>query len=887
MKKITFTGIAFIALASLAVYYSTRQDSVAIESNSEMFEGFEEESEEEIAYERAMDGTSFPKEPEFIPSNLKDKALKDYKLSQKNLEENGYKFSTKEALDKYIKSASSNMTSGNRPNEYIYANNSLTGFWSQKYFDMNSSNGVAFTEGGFRSDGSVYDPVNDELYVVSHAGHLYKIDESQNKKWSLRNHKKNLRGDDFNGVNLPNGAFRLVHQKANGAMEFSDDEGRTWANANGAFFQNSWNFKTVVTKKGSGRRIVAHGGRYVGSNNTAFHRIYISNDNGLNYSISQTTKHLTINEFDVIINKPHNSKSVYCFARRKSDNKVFMYRMQENNNDLVYMGQPVNLNGLQSVVATEVNNKVHFYLSFNNTDIYYSNDEGATWTQTSSTNTEKNVLDIHPTQPNIIFKGFLDLNMSTDNGRTWTTNRHRIGPAQASKAHYVWDLQHLKTFDKENGGNFTFVGFDFGSYYTSTPNVWTSWKSINKGNPGMLCYDAATSEKYNRVFTANQDRGSQSFIADDGTNANYITPTLREANTDILRVATAKGGESSWYWYYYGAIGRASVVGGGNYITVVKKDFYPNFIATSMIASPDPNEDAVYIPWGTQLQKIAFINNQIVRRNHPFVFPEPAHSFGYSKLNTNRWYAGLKSGPFMYSTDGGTSFIRSSYSGAWPQSDGSHRKTRAVIATSPMDEATVYYAGKGNIFLISNDGGASFTKHTNGLNVKKIIDMDASHDGQFIFAACDFDGAWVFSVANNKWFKMTGADVPSLLSFTDVQFIEATNTARFATYGSGIIDFNIANGITLSNNNHITNKKVENSIKVYTSPDSDVINISLQDIASPKILITDVLGKTIHTQTTNSNSISLSKNQSFSPGVYFIKVTDNTGKTYDKKFIVK
>lgn len=795
MKKNILKGAFLIAtIAFLTVFY-VKTDLFSKQINSEFHEGYEEESEEEIAYERAMEKTAFPAELSFEPNNLQGKKLENYKALQKKLDKNGNKFSSEKQLSSYIKDAAINMATSMESQEYAYANNSLIGTWDQKHLDMNSTNGPGYSEGGFRADGAVYDPVNEELYVVSHGGHLYKIDESATIKWSLRNQKKNLRGEDFNGVNLTDGSFRLLHQKANGAMEFSDDEGRTWANANGALFENSWNFKTLVTKKDTGRRIVAHGGRYIAPNNIAYHRIYISNDNGLNYSTSLTTDHLKISEFDVQICKPHNSRTVYCFARRKSDSKVFMYRMQENDNDLTYMGQPVNLNGLESVLATEVNGTVHFYISFNETNIYYSNDEGVNWTQTSSTNSSRNVQEIHPTQPNICFKGFVDLNMSTDNGATWSTNQHRIGPSAPLDTHYVWDLQFIKTFDKENGGNFTFAGLDFGSYYTSTSDVWTSWISINRGNPTMLSYDAATSEKHNRIYSANQDRGAQSFLEDDGTDENYISPALREANTDILRVAIAKGGESAWFWYYFGNIGRASVVGGGNYTTVVRKDFYPNFAATSMIPSPDSNEDAVYIPWGAQLEKIAFIGGQIVRTFHPYTFSEPAHSFGYSGVNTNRWYAGLKSGPFMYSTDGGITFTQSNYSGTWPQSEGSHRKRRTVIATSPIDEATVYYAGKGNIFLISTDGGATFTSHTNGLNVDRIVDMEASVDGKFIFAACEFDGAWVFSVQENQWYKMDGADVPSLIGFTDVQYIDATNIVRFATYGSGILDFKITSNV--------------------------------------------------------------------------------------------
>ena len=38
---------------------------------------------------------------------------------------------------------------------------------------------------------------------------------------------------------------------------------------------------------------------------------------------------------------------------------------------------------------------------------------------------------------------------------------------------------------------------------------------------------------------------------------------------------------------------------------------------------------------------------------------------------------------------------------------------------------------------------------------------------------------------------MDGADVPDAVGFTDVQYIDSENVVRFATYGSGIIDFSL------------------------------------------------------------------------------------------------
>lgn len=749
------------------------------------------ESEEEVAYERAAEKEAFPFEPRFNPADLEGIERDNYLAYQKQLDASGNQFSTAAQHIAYIENAAKVMATPVKPKEFSYAGGSLKGTWNQKHFAMDSATKPGYREGGSRVDGAAYDPVNNELYVVSHAGHLYKINPKAKVKWSLRNHKKNLRGNDFNGVNLPNKSFRLLHQKANGPIEFSDDEGRTWANANGAFFQNSWNFKTLVTKKGRGRRIVAHGGRYVAPDNTGYHRIYISTDNGLNFSTSKTTDHLKISEFNVKICKPHNSKTIYCFATRKRDSQVFLYRMQENDKDLIYQGKPTRMRAMTSVVGTEVKGDTHFYISSYKRGIYYSSDGGLTWTQTSTSNSKQSVLEVHPTKPNICFKGYVDLNISTDYGATWTSAKHQLGSAQQSKSYYIWDLQFFRTFDSEKRGNFTFAGFDFGAYYSLTPEVQNSWSSINRGNPVMLSYDATTNELHRRVYSANQDRGVQSFLEDGGRKKNHLSSCLREANTDVLRVAIGKGGESAWFWYYYGAIGRASAVQGGDYTAVVKKQFYPNFVATSLVPSPNPKEDAVYIPWKKQLQKISFDGRRITRTLHPFTFAEEAWCFNYSQLNTKRWYAGLKSGVFMYSTDGGKSFSPSNYPGPWPRGEISPRKRRPVIATSPVDEATVYYAGRGNSFLVSSDGGKSFTNQNTGLKAGRIVDMDASTDGKFIFAACEFGGAWVFSVRRKRWYKMDGADVPSLVGFTDVQFIDATETARFATYGSGILDFKI------------------------------------------------------------------------------------------------
>jgi photosystem II stability/assembly factor-like uncharacterized protein len=789
MRKKLLTGLVLVILtSSITLYFQNdffKKNSEDVEYNyGADYEHHEEETPEEIAYEMAMDEEALPKP--FDYTALKGDDLEEYNSWLKETEKSGFLFSSQEDFSNYFKAAKQNMSSLTTE-KYFYANSTLSGTWDQKYLHMTSTTNPGYNEGGFRTDGSLYDPVNEEMYIVSFAGHIYKIDEDAPVKWSLRNHTKSFEGDKFNGVNLQDGSFRLLNQKANGGMEFSDDEGRTWMDANGAFFQGSANYTTTVTKKGNSKRILAHGARRNASDGNAWYDyVYISTDYGLNYTTSSLT--FKSSSFDVEILKPHGSRAVYLLARRTSDSKLYVYKMGENDADFSLIHEPtVKVDALSSVQGTTVNGTTHFYISYGNTSIYYSGNEGATWTKSVTTSdTGRNIVEVHPTKPNIVFKGFVELWMSTDYGVTWTRNNHVL----SNNDIYVWDLQHYKTFDKEDGGFFTISGYDFGTYYSTSPEDWNSWVSVSKGNPTTMCYDAETSEKHNIVYTGNQDRGSQSFSGDNDYDKSIPIPTAREANTDVLRVAVANGGESAWYWYYYGAIGRSSVTNGGNFRTVVsRRDLYPNWSATSMVPSPNESEDAVYIPWANQLHKLTYNGSTVDRTLHSYTFSETTRSFGYSKISRNRWYVGLTSGKFMYSTDGGNSFTASSYSGSWPQQDNSHRKRRQVIATSPIDEATVYYAGKGNMFLISNDGGKTFTNHNSGLNVDRITELDASPNGQYIFAACEFDGAWVYSVQQDQWFKMDGLAVPDALGYTDVQFIESENAVRFATYGSGVLDF--------------------------------------------------------------------------------------------------
>ncbi|WP_299058456.1 T9SS type A sorting domain-containing protein [uncultured Polaribacter sp.] len=856
MKKSNLLLAILSILIASFVYYSFFQNEIPKKVGDEFKE------------KKGRPKIKNPEPAPFDPSKLEEKELIDYTKWRSDIEASGYQFtdySTKQPNRKveYFSDLPS----------YSYANNRVTGSWSQKYVHMTSANGPGYNEGGSDALGSVYDPVNDEMFILSRPGHIYKIDESKSIKWSLRNHKRNFlgstslnfRGLVLNGVNLPDNSFRLVFQQPDGGMEFSDDEGRTWTTANGALFQSSLNFKTHVVKTPTGRRVVAHGGNLEGG--AGFDKLFISDDYGLNYR--ESSFKFARSSFEVNTTKPHNDNSIYAFVRRISDSKIFIFKLGADDTDFSLIKQPTQtFPGLDTLHGTLVGGRFYFYVSDGNRNIYYSNDEGETW-QHTNTNNDRNIVGVHPTRPNIVFKGFVDLFMSQDFGATFAANRHRLSPTT-----YVWDLEHLRISDKEGGGSFTFAGMHFGSYYTSDPADWSSWKSVNRGSPNILAYDAITSEVHDRIYTANQDRGSQSFLDTPSVNGYYNAD--REANTDVFRVAFSKNESSVWFWYWFGTIGRASTTNGGNYGTVTRKDFYDSWWATSMIPSPDETEDAIYIPTGqNRLEKITYTGSTLLRTIHPYTFPGSVVSFNYSSFNKSRWYVGLKTGEFFYSTDGGATFTQTSYSGTMPGQLDRHTKQRQVIVASPKDENVVYYAGRGNNFLISNDGGITFTNHNTGLNVSGIMDFTVDPTGKYIFAACNFSGAWVYSAEEDRWYKMDGDDVPSLTAFTDAQYIKSKDIVRFSTYGSGILDFTI-NNESLSINDNLLQSL--NSIKAFPNPTSDQFEIK---ISSSKV---DVL---VHIYSITGKLISNKKHKVKNGKINLSLENENAGIYITKIFLEK
>lgn len=131
-------------------------------------------------------------------------------------------------------------------------------------------------------------------------------------------------------------------------------------------------------------------------------------------------------------------------------------------------------------------------------------------------------------------------------------------------------------------------------------------------------------------------------------------------------------------------------------------------------------------------------------------------------------------------------------------------------------------------------------------------------------------------------------------------YIKSTNTDKY-------LQNNTSNSVTLtvrapSSNNRakwrftrVSSTKssaqdknaVEASISIFPNPVNDNFNINLNGIDKANVTISSVLGKVVYSNTVTNKSISLSKSNGFSSGIYILRAVDNNGNTHTKKFIIK
>jgi len=170
----------------------------------------------------------------------------------------------------------------------------------------------------------------------------------------------------------------------------------------------------------------------------------------------------------------------------------------------------------------------------------------------------------------------------------------------------------------------------------------------------------------------------------------------------------------------------------------------------------------------------------------PFEFRGVVTALAHSTIDTDHRYVMTDGARFYHSPDQGQSWTESADGGLGITQFG------AAIVACPRQLGRVYIAGSGyggGPVRVSNDHGMSFEDFSTGLPNTLVNKLAISPEGDFLFAATEV-GPYVASTESGAWQYMGGVRAPDQ-AYTSVEYLEAVDTVRFATYGRGIWDFEI------------------------------------------------------------------------------------------------
>jgi hypothetical protein len=218
-------------------------------------------------------------------------------------------------------------------------------------------------------------------------------------------------------------------------------------------------------------------------------------------------------------------------------------------------------------------------------------------------------------------------------------------------------------------------------------------------------------------------------------------------------------------------------------------------------------------------------------------------AFAISDTEHEHRYVLTTDGRFFHSEDSGKSWIKSD-STAMP---GSHYFYGNTILPSRLHPGELYVAGSGYSnapVFHSVDHGATFTPADSGLPHTLVYGIAQSDDEQFLFAGTD-QGPYIYSKEAGHWFDMAAFSAPDHVYWT-VEYVPASKTVRFGTYGRGIWDFAIEKMVNAVKSADISVPSLSLSSEYALDNASIKLHFSLPDVANATLRVYDETGKIIN-----------------------------------------
>jgi hypothetical protein len=693
------------------------------------------------------------------------------------------------------------------------ANNQILGKWIERG-SSNNAGSIEIVD---------FDPVDEYIYAIGSGGCMFKGDLS-GFGWTLINDKLRFSGGLLFVSTLNDGSKRLM-AAINGRPHYSDNNGSTWTPSVGT----SGTISGWVVKNGAKTK----DGRIFYLNRFSdFGKIgvYMSTDNGKTVTKLKDFQSSPDN-VSLAIDKAGDN---IWIVEKKSALSLITYKYNKANgangsiDEVANAASPITNDFRANLAAVTYRDTSRLYVYNKANEFYQSVNNGASWVRVSNFASDPWGVGVFvsPSDPRKVYYGEVNSYKSLNNGRNWTKmsdwGAYYGNPVRNLHA----DIMYMNEYKKTDGTNMQ-VNCNHGGIYVST-DYGLNWENIGQlGLNVSQYYDVRTHPKDPQyIFAGSQDQGQQKGQIRDEETAEL----LQNISGDYGHIEFTGNGKSLWSVYPGGSIGFYADPLSQNYpnLGYEIESINESVWIPPIIPGPDPKVNEVLAAGGSTdkssagsyLLRLKVVDDKIVASQYPHNFASggagQVSAIAISPQDTNRLYVATTNGRFFRSVDAGKTFVQKASA-----LSGSHYLYGSCVLPSIRDKNTLYLSGNGYTnapVYISTNEGETWTSMSSGLPKTTVFNIVANEDESLLFAASEA-GPYVYIAAKNKWFPLGGQITPNQ-TYWSVEYVEATNTARFATYGRGVWDFDVKEVMITATEE--TDQSI--AIQVYPNPSSDYIS---------------------------------------------------------------
>ena len=737
-------------------------------------------------------------------------------------------------MEQYLRRPQTNNHLKRQSDEWVAGGNIL-GKWIERGSNNNAGNIMVVD----------FDPETEMVYAVGGDGPMFKGDLS-GLGWQLVNDKLRFSTNLLKILSLADGTKRII-SAINGIPYYSDDDGITWVKSTGVTpTTDGWHiYNAHVTSDG---KIFFLGKRDYWS----IIKAYVSYDNGISYKSLKLFNTSDTRNISLTMNGANDD--IYIIEQTDvNTSNLFKFNKVGNTLDLIQTDQNFGFgtNGRANIQAATHNDTIKLYAYNEELQLHVSKDEGSHWSMISTLPTSPwdVAMYVVPSSPQHMLYGEVNAYRSKNGGISWP----KIGEWWEyygdiyTKLHA--DIMTIKEFSYSDGRKFILNGNHGGLYYSEDYGE----THINIGVYGLNVsqyYDVRTlpADPY-KIVAGSQDQGLQR-----GTLFEEETADLfQNISGDYGHLVFTGDGKSLWTVYPGGSIsfykqpfGQIYPDAGYDINSANETVWIP-----PIISGPDPTKNIVLAAGGSvnensvgsYIIQLEYINNDVVATQLPFNFATSGGQISAMAIhptNKNIWFVATTNGIFYKSIDGGNSFVKEA-----SFLSESHYLYGSCILPSAVDSSVVYLSGNGysnKPVYRSTNGGNSFTDFSVGLPKTMVFNIAANEDESLIFAATEA-GPYVYIKSKERWFELSGEITPNQ-TYWSVEYVSQTQTARFATYGRGVWDFNVKE-IVKTKDQQVANSEWT----IYPNPASESFQIKGESSQLFTVVrIRDIQGKVMSTQ---------------------------------------